>query len=140
MRRPGEAGPEGQADRAGLARPGFEVLFAAAFAVGSPPGPTRANLAAVRAALTIWGVTTIVVPVQEELPVYERGRSTSYALGLLTAAMGRPPTYSHSAWVWSVVSRKDAAIPMSETKFNACVAGPRSSPPTVPSCVLGSMG
>jgi hypothetical protein len=137
----GGGGPEGQAGRAGEARPGFEVLFAASFAVGRPPGPTRSNLAAIRRALTIWGVTTIVVPDQEQLPLYERGRSSAYAVALFTAAMGRRPSYRHSAWVWSAVALPGAPIVMSPAAFGHCVAGAPASgaaPQAVPICVLAS--
>jgi hypothetical protein len=137
----GGGGPEGQAGRAGEARPGFEVLFAASFAVGRPPGPTRSNLAAIRRALTIWGVTTIVVPDQEQLPLYERGRSSAYAVALFTAAMGRRPSYRHSAWVWSAVALPGAPIVMSPGAFGHCVAGapaPRAAPQAAPTCVLAS--
>jgi hypothetical protein len=137
----GGGGPEGQAGRAGDARPGFEVLFAASFAVGRPPGPTPSNLAAIRRALTIWGVTTIVVPDQEQLPIYERGRSSAYAVALFTAAMGRRPRYSHSAWVWSAGAVPGAPVVMSRGAFAHCVDGAPASgstPQAVPTCVLTS--
>ena len=71
----GGGGPEGQ-PRAGSARAGFEVLRRVTGA-GVPPAPTSANLAAIRQALVAWGVTIIVVPVQEDLPPYEQGRSSA---------------------------------------------------------------
>jgi hypothetical protein len=137
----GGGGPEGQSGRAGEARPGFEVLFAASFAVGKPPGPTPSNLAAIRRALTIWGVTTIVVPDQAQLPIYDQGRSTAYAVGLLTATMGRRPAYSHSAWVWSAAAVRGAPVAMSEKAFDHCTSGSLASgaaPQAVPTCILAS--
>jgi hypothetical protein len=137
----GGGGPEGQLGRAGSARAGFEVLFGASLPLGAPPAPTRANLAAIRHTLVAWGVTIIVVPVQEELPVYEQGRSSAYAVGLLTAAMGRPPTYDHSAWVWSSVGSASRAVPMTPAAFDHCTIGPIASDPSpsaVPDCVLRS--
>ena len=69
----GGGGPVGQANRAGDARAGFEVLFEASLPLGRPPGPSSAALVAIRGALDQWGVTTIVVPDQSALPLYERG-------------------------------------------------------------------
>ncbi|MGH9080668.1 MAG: hypothetical protein ACRDYE_11460, partial [Acidimicrobiales bacterium] len=118
----GGGGPEGQPSRAGPARPGFDVLFAASFAVGTAPAATRANLDAVRAALTDWGVTAIVVPDQSRLPLDERGRSTAYALALMTAVMGRPPAYEHAAWVWRAVPVVGAPVVMTTGAFDACAS------------------
>ncbi|HLH29142.1 MAG TPA: hypothetical protein VKW77_09500, partial [Acidimicrobiales bacterium] len=98
----GGGGPTGQADRAGRARPGFEVLLAASLALGRPPAPTPARIRAVREALAFWEVTMVVVPDQGSLPPYERGRPTAYAVGLMSAAVGRSPARSHGAWVWSL--------------------------------------
>lgn len=137
----GGGGPEGQITRAGDARAGFAVLFDASFSLAPPATPTPANLAAIRSALTVWGVTTIVVPDQPELPVYVLGRGPAYAVGLFTAAMGRPPTYSHSAWVWSGVSVRGPAVPLTDARFAACTSGAAAvapSPQAVPDCVLGS--
>lgn len=137
----GGGGPEGQPQRAGSARAGFEVLFGASLALGAPPAPTSANLAAVRHALVAWGVTIIVVPVQEDLPVYEQGRSSAYAVGLLTAAMGRPPTYRHSAWMWSSVGSTARDVPMTVAAFDHCTIGAVASGPSpsaVPGCILRS--
>jgi hypothetical protein len=137
----GGGGPQGQPSRAGTARPGFEVLVDASLPLGPAPQPTTANLLAVRSALAQWRVTTIVVPDQETLPLYERGRSSAYAVAFFTAAMGRPPAYIDSAWVWSAVSRVGGPVAVTTTAFNACVT--RSSTTVlraqaVPSCILGS--
>jgi hypothetical protein len=139
----GGGGPQGQPGRAGAARPGFEVLMAASLPIGAAPGPTPANLAAIRRALDQWEVTTIVVPDQAGLPLYEQGRSTAYAVGLLTAAMGRPPLYAHSAWVWSAVAHRGDPAVMSPAAFAACVTSApttRRSPHSVPDCILGTTG
>ncbi len=139
----GGGGPEGQITRAGRARAGFAVLFDASFSLAPPAAPTPANLAAIRSALTVWGVTTIVVPDQPGLPLYVQGRGPSYAVGLFTAAMGRPPAYSHSAWVWSGVRIRGPAVPLSESRFNACTTGAVAAAPApqaVPACVLGAAG
>ena len=89
----------------------------------------------------MWGVTTIVIPDEPELPLYTQGRSAAYAVGLLTAAMGRPPVYDHSAWVWSAVALKGPPYSINQTGFNACVTGAASrvsSRLAVPSCIAGS--
>jgi hypothetical protein len=137
----GGGGPEGQPGRAGRARAGFEVLLAASLPLGPPPAPSPSNLAAIREALEMWEVTTIVVPDQAGLPPYEQGRSDAYAVGLFTAAMGRRPSYDHSAWVWSAVAHRGAPVPMDDTTFDHCVTGPpstTSSRQAVPSCVLSA--
>ncbi|HVB92854.1 MAG TPA: hypothetical protein VND67_00935 [Acidimicrobiales bacterium] len=122
----GGGGPEGVANRAGGAEAGFEVLFGASLALGPPPGPSAANLAAIRQALTTWQVTMVVVPDQPGLPSYDQGRSPAYAVGLMTAALGRPPHLDHSAWVWSSVGTRTPppAIPMGAGRFEACTTGP----------------
>jgi hypothetical protein len=119
------------------------VLFDASIPLGPAPIPSPSNLAAIRGALDQWGVTTIVVPDQDDVPPYEQGRSAVYAVGLLTAAMGRPPAYSHSAWVWSAVTQRGAPVPMTQSAFDACITGApaeASSRQAVPSCVLDGDG
>jgi hypothetical protein len=135
----GGGGPEGQPSRAGAARGGFEVLLHASLPLGPAPGPTPANLSAVREALAQWRVTTVVVPDQEQLPLDEQGRSSAYAVGLFTAVLGVRPTYSHSAWVWSDVVHGAAPLSVAANAFSACItAAPTTpaSPQGVASCVL----
>jgi hypothetical protein len=140
----GGGGPQGQPWRAGAARPGFEVLVGASLPLGPAPEPTAANLGAVREALALWKVTTVVVPDQPGLPVYEQGRSPSYAAGLLTAALGTLPAYVDRAWVWSSVATAPAPAPLPTAAFDRCTTGATGStaPPvavlSVPECVLGA--
>ncbi len=139
----GGGGPQGQLDRAGPARAGFEVLFGASFPLVPAPVPNRSTLAAVRQALRLWEVTTVVVPDQPGLPPYEQGRSAAYAVGLFTAALGRPPVYQHAAWVWAGVSHMGAPVPMTAAAFGACVRtvdGFPSSSAAVSHCILGTGG
>jgi hypothetical protein len=112
------------------------VLFAASLPLGTPPVPTPSNLGAVRGALAQWGVTTIVVPDQPGLPLYEQGRSVAYAVGLFTAAVGRPPVYDHSAWVWSGVTRTGPAVSVTAAAFDACVTTTDNG--SVPACILAA--
>jgi hypothetical protein len=139
----GGGGPEGQPGRAGRARAGFEGLLNASLPLGPAPGPTPANLAAIREALAIWGVTTIVVPDQPGLPTYDQGRGSAYAVGLFTAAMGRLPAYDHQAWVWTSVTAQGAPTPTNQAEFDRCTTGAlvtAGSHQAVPSCVLASSG
>jgi len=136
-------GPQGQPYRAGAARPGFEVLSAASLPLGPAPEPTPANLAAVRHALRIWGVTTVVVPDPAGLPLYQRGRSGAYASGFFSAAFGTPPVYEDSAWVWNAVGSAPAPAPLSVTEFARCTTvspAPVASRLIVPNCVLNAAG
>jgi hypothetical protein len=136
----GGGGPAGQPGRAGTARAGFEVLADASLPLGVSPEPSSANLAAIREALAQWEVTTVVVPDQADLPLYEQGRGPAYAVGLFTAAIGRAPVYDHSAWVWAAVAHPGRAVVMSDATFAACTAGnaTRAAPAGVASCVLAA--
>jgi hypothetical protein len=133
----GGGGPTGQPRRAGRARLGFEVLSQASLALGPAPVPTAANVATVRHALADWGVTIVVVPDQGDLRPYDRGRSTAYALGLLTAAIGRPPAFSHGSWVWTSVQSSGAPVALSITAFERCISAGNVDLQSVPGCVLG---
>ncbi|HEX3842008.1 MAG TPA: hypothetical protein VHU85_14545 [Acidimicrobiales bacterium] len=141
----GGGGPEGVASRAGKAEAGFEVLFGASLPLGPPPGPSAANLSAVRQALAVWQVTMVVVPDQPGLPSYDQGRSSAYAVGLMTAALGRAPHFDHSAWVWSSVNTTVGTGPtaVSPTRFDACTTDPAvvsASHDAVAACVLDGSG
>jgi hypothetical protein len=139
----GGGGPEGQVGRAGEASAGFAVLLQASLPLGPAPLPSRTNLAAIRHAIEAWGVTTIVIPDQPNLPAYTQGRRPAYAVGLLTAAMGRPPVFDHSAWVWSDVASKGAPISLDQRAFSACVTSATTSSTArlaVPTCIVRSGG
>jgi hypothetical protein len=138
----GGGGPAGEADRAGrVAEPGFRVLVDASLPLGPAPGADPTTLAAVRRALAAWEVTTIVVPDQPGLPIYDQGRSPAYAAALFTAVVGRPPRYVASAWVWSGVTRPGAALVVPSAAFALCTTGPpahSASPLAVPDCIIAS--
>jgi len=140
----GGGGPQGQPSRAGAARPGFEVLFHASLPLGPEPQATAANVTAVRRAMALWRVTTVVVPDQPDLPAYEQGRSATYAVGLLTAVLGVAPDYQDDAWVWSagsgtLATTTPAPHPVSAADLARCTA-PGSDPMAVPRCVLAAPG
>ena len=50
-------------------------------------------------------MTTVVVPDQPGLPVYEQGRSGAYASGFFTAVLGTLPIHVDHAWVWDAGGR-----------------------------------
>ena len=133
-------GPQGQPSRAGAARPGFEVLSAASLPLGPAPVPTPSAVAAVRSALRQWRVTTVVVPDQPGLPVYEQGRGGAYGSAFFTAVLGVLPVHVDRAWVWDGVATPSPAAPVSPAAFGRCLAvspGP-ADPLAVPACVLGA--
>jgi hypothetical protein len=139
----GGGGPQGQASRAGAARPGFEVLSAASLPLGPAPSASRTNLAAVRDTLALWRVTTMVVPDQPGLPVYEQGRGSAFAVGYWTAVLGEAPSYEHSAWVWRSVAGAPAPVPVSGAACVGCTPGPPATAAgrqAVPACILGAGG
>jgi hypothetical protein len=97
-------GPEGVAARAGSAGPGFNVLSTLSFGVGTPaPAGTPAQFAAVRHALAVWQVTTVVIAPEPSESSALQGREPDYAAAFMTAALGRLPAIEHGAWVWNHV-------------------------------------
>jgi hypothetical protein len=100
----GGGGPQGVVARAGSAKAGFDVLSHLDFGVGLPePGGTPAQFAAVRHALAVWGVTTVVIATNPAAPRVEQGKDPVYAAAFMTAALGRQPTLQAGAWVWNHV-------------------------------------
>ena len=100
----GGGGPQGVERRAGTAAPGFAVL--ADLSLGGlepPPVGTPTQLAAVRHAMTVWEVNTVVVATDPALSTRQLGRDPVYAAAFMTAALGRAPTLEAGAWVWNNV-------------------------------------
>ncbi len=138
---PDGGGPQGIAARAGSARQGFTMIGAASFSFGPAPTATASTIDAVRHALAVWGVTTIVVPDQPGLPVYEQDNHVASAVGLLTAAVGRAPRHQADAWVWDGVKVLDTPVSISPQAFQTCVgvsSRASISPEAVPNCVLAA--
>ncbi len=105
----GGGGPEGVANRAGTAASGFRVIARLGFGVALPkPGGSAAQYAAVRHALAVWQVTTVVIATDPAAPAVQRGRDPAYAAAFMTAALGRLPRLQAGAWVWD---RVDAGLP-----------------------------
>ena len=102
----GRRAPGCRAPRRHGARPGFNVLSSLAFGVGvPPPAGTQAQLAAVRHALVVWRVNTVVIATNPAAPPLQQGHDPAYAAAFMTAALGRLPTVEAGAWVWQHVDR-----------------------------------
>jgi len=100
----GGGGPQGVAHRAGSAARGFVVLADLGGPFGqSPSTGIGAQLAAVRHALAVWQVTTVVISPDPGVPETEQGSDPVYAAAFMTAALGRLPTLQAGAWVWDDV-------------------------------------
>jgi hypothetical protein len=119
----GGGGPQGQASRAGSAAPGFTVLADLAFGiVVAPPAGTPAQYAAVRHALEVWRVTTVVVAPDPGVPPLQQGHDPTYAAAFMTAALGRLPTVQAGAWVWDDVQvRLHAPLHLRAGTLASCV-------------------
>ena len=100
----GGGGPQGVERRAGSAAAGFRELTVLGFGVGEPaPKGTSSELAAVRHALAVWQVNTVVIAADPSAPTVEKGRDPTYAAAFMTAALGRLPSIEAEAWVWNDV-------------------------------------
>jgi hypothetical protein len=118
----GGGGPQGVPRRAGSAEPGFRVLSALAFGVGVPqPVGTKAEYAAVRHALVVWQVTTVVISTNPTAPLLQQGHDPAYAAAFMTGALGRLPTLEAGAWVWNDVSLHRAALHLPAGTLPRCV-------------------
>jgi hypothetical protein len=100
----GGGGPQGTAARSGAAAGGFRVLtkLTLNFSRPSPTG-TPAQYAAVRQALRVWKVDSVVVSTDPAAPFLQQGQDPVYAAAFMTAALGRLPRIEAGAWVWNDV-------------------------------------
>ena len=130
----------------GIERPGSEaagqvVLAQVSFSF-TPPVLGATDPTAVRSALEGWGVTTVVVPDQADLPPYDQIPSVPAAVALLTAATGEPPVRRADAWVWTDVRHAPAPLHRSAATFAHCTAGVPAHGPAagaaVAHCVLAA--
>ena len=120
----GGGGPQGVADRAGSAKAGFDLLSRLDFGVGlSEPAGTRAQYAAVRHALSVWQVNTVVIATDPAAPRQEQGHDPVYAAAFMTAALGRQPTLEAGAWVWNNVRlRRSGPLVLKAGTLATCTA------------------
>lgn len=122
----GGGGPGAIPSRAGIERPG-QVVIADVSTPGGITSLTPANIQAVRRALDEWGVTTVVVVDPVGLPAYAQLRNPRVVLMMMTAAIGRPPTYTQRAWVWTDVNHSGPARLPSTAQFTSCQFAPAPS-------------
>jgi hypothetical protein len=120
----GGGGPEGVAAWAGPARNGFTTLFGLSFGFAEPrPAGTRAQLAAVRSAVTRWRVDTVVVAPLGTSSFAAQGYDPTYVAAFMTAVLGRLPRIQAGAWVWNGATRATPAVGRtSPAVLEACVA------------------
>jgi hypothetical protein len=101
----GGGGPQGVPSRAGAAQGGFRVLSTLTLNYGLPgPTGTPAQYAAVRRALRVWGVDSVIVSTDPAAPLLQQGQDPVYAAAFMTAALGRLPRVEEGAWVWDHVT------------------------------------
>ncbi len=126
----GGGGPQGVAHRAGTARAGFNVLSSLAFGLRAPPpAGTPAQLAAVRHALVVWRVNTVVIATNPAAPSLQQGHDPAYAAAFMTAALGRLPRVQAGAWVWEHVDRNlPAPLHLGAHTLGSCVATAEQGP------------
>jgi len=149
----GGAGPEGTRVRAGRAGPGFDVLNVLSLGFSlTEPDPTPANLAAVRGALRIWQVNTVVIAPEPSGLADQQGHDPGYAAAYMTAVLGRLPVTQAGAWVWNDVhlgpySRATAGA-VTDAVLQGCVrqhetktaAGVVTASMGVPRCAAARLG
>ena len=139
----GGDGPASVAQRAGAERPGFTVLADATFSLDPATAFLPSTVTKVHRAIAGWGTTLVVIPDQPNLPRYDQGNHTAYAVGLITLALGVGPQYRAQAWTWTVGPTISPSVQIDPTAFRLCVGTTnyRPGPPqTVPDCVLGRRG
>jgi hypothetical protein len=113
---------------------GQNVLTEVTFDYRNAARLNRPDTAAVRRALDTWGVTTVVLPDEPELPAYDQVASEGEMAALVTAVTGSRPTRVADAWVWSGVgSHRPSAYP-GAAALRHCSNG--ASVADVANCVL----
>ena len=138
----GGGGPDGAIERAGIERPGQQVIGDVSFAFASHPLTPRA-IVSVRRALRQWGVDKVVIPDEPDRPAYDQIQSVTKAVAVFTLATGMAPTWQAHAWVWDL---HGAGAPhlISRTALDTCIAGvgPRGvvAVTTATSCLLAVPG
>ncbi len=116
----GGGGPGSIPARAGQERTGLALLSDSNWPESRAADASIANVRAVRAALTGWEVTTIVVPDPTAIPSTDQGWRAADAVGLITAAVGRLPISEDSALVWNDVQSSTRAVVLAGSAFQRC--------------------
>ncbi len=138
----GGGGPETYVRQQGRAGAGYAVLETDTFSY-SWADATASNDRAVRNALAGWGVTTVVIPAPQSVPLSERGWGSAVvgAVGLITGVLGRLPTIEHQALVWSDVQSPTRPVVLAGSGFKRCALMGSGSAPSLLSesrCVLAA--
>jgi hypothetical protein len=118
----GGGGPDSILQRAGRERTGQAILGDYSVSSGRS-SPTIPEVSAVREALDGWGVTDIVIPDPDHLPIYERVSHVRSLVVLLTAATGARPIRQADAWVWRDVNHAGPPVLSSASALNQCTSG-----------------
>ncbi len=100
---------------------GQNVITRVTFAYASAPDVNSADMAAVHRSLSQWGVTTVVLPDQPELPAYDQVASITAMAALITGATGARPVHTARAWVWNDVHRDVPTGYPSASTYAGCV-------------------
>ena len=136
----GGGGPEASPAYARRARAGLEALTAVSLDSGTGADAAVRQVAAVRTALDLWGVTVVAVPDPAGLPRYDRVDNLDRVVAVITAATGEAPVEQQGTWVWSGVSHAPPPITLSAAALFRCggsglVVG--RPPASVAACILG---
>ena len=116
-------GPQASFSQEPYEVPGVDVLGNASVSYGIAYPITPSGVLAVRRDLDDWKVTTVVIPDEPELPVYEQIPSVTVAAALITAATGRLPVHHSDAWVWTGVNHSGSPVAISTARFSQCTSG-----------------
>ena len=120
----GLGGPSGVLSRMPYdVRQGSAVLSNVAYPFPGPVPITSGAIESVRRSLAAWGVTTVIVPNDPDLPPYDQVASTTLANALITAATGQAPTYRSKAWVWNHVRTLTTELIPTTAQFASCTKG-----------------
>ena len=117
----GGGGPDGAIERAGIERPGQQVIGDTSFSFADHPLTPRA-VRSVRRALDQWGVDKVVIPDEPNRPAYDQIQHVTKATALFTMATGLAPTWQAHAWVWDL-SAASAPHLVTGSVIDTCLAG-----------------
>ncbi len=117
----GGGGPDGAIERAGVERPGQQVVGDVSFSFADHP-ITPTAVRAVRRALDRWGVDKVVIPDEPGRPAYDQIQRVTKATALFTMATGLAPTWQAHAWVWDLAGAAPPHL-ISRAAVDTCLAG-----------------
>ena len=132
----GGDGPGSDLSLAGRHRAAQEALMAVSGAFPTTPlGPT--SIPAVARALRDWRVTRVVLPIDRDLPAYDRAVSPAAAAALITGATGRLPARVDGSLVWSVDPAR-ASAPRPLRRLERCTVAGDRRPMAAARCMLSA--